>query len=68
MGHIESGPSVMHLKVTLSAARSVTAHSLAQRLIQEYLAALKHGGWLQELDLDGLSLPPREKQLDQHAR
>jgi integrase/recombinase XerD len=52
---VESRQGVMHLKVTGkgSKIRYVPMHPLAQRLIQEYLSALKHGGGPQELDLDG---------------
>jgi site-specific recombinase XerD len=54
VGDVESRQGVMHLKVTGkgSKIRYVPTHPLAQRLIQEYLAALKKARGLKELDLD----------------
>jgi integrase len=52
---VESRQGVMHLRITGkgSKIRHVPMHPLAQRLIEEYLAALKHGRGVNELDLDG---------------
>jgi site-specific recombinase XerD len=51
---VESRQGVMHLLVTGKGGkiRYVPMHPLAQRLIQEYLAALKHGGGVADMDLD----------------
>jgi integrase/recombinase XerD len=51
---MQTRQGVMHLKITgkRSKIRYVPMHPLAQRLVQEYLAALKHGGAETE-DLDG---------------
>jgi site-specific recombinase XerD len=52
---VESRQGVMHLRITGkgSKIRYVPMHAMAQRLIQEYLAALNKARGLKELDLDG---------------
>jgi integrase/recombinase XerD len=52
---VESRQGVMHLRIAgkRGKIRYVPMHALAQRLIQQYLAALKHGGGLQDADHDG---------------
>ncbi len=52
---LQSRQGVMHFRVKgkRDKIRFIPAHPTAQRLIDEYLEALKHGAELSELDLDG---------------
>jgi len=69
---MQSRQGVMHFRIKgkRDKIRFVPVHPMAQRLIEEYLAAAKHGGGQNGVDLDGPLFRPvannRTGTLDKH--
>jgi integrase/recombinase XerD len=69
---VQSRQGVMHFRIKgkRDKIRFVPVHPLAQRLVGEYLAALKHSAGLAELDVEGPLFRPEKNNrtgtLDRH--